>query len=105
MGKLKLKGKDLRNIGYPEGPVISIAMNIMEKNYKHQKMEEAMELLKRILGSPVEYENDVVLGLIAQQLIPKAQQHLVDTVGLFYPKIVKMDGTPPRQWRNKGEGE
>jgi tRNA-splicing ligase RtcB len=28
--------------------------------------------------------------------VMKAQKHLVDTLGLFYPKIVKMDGTPPR---------
>jgi tRNA-splicing ligase RtcB len=31
-----------------------------------------------------------------------AQKHLVETVGLFYPKIVKMDGAAPKQWR-KGE--
>jgi tRNA-splicing ligase RtcB len=37
MAKLKISGKELRAIGYPEGPVISIAMNIMEKNYKHEK--------------------------------------------------------------------
>jgi tRNA-splicing ligase RtcB len=30
-----------------------------------------------------------------------AQQHLIDTVGLFYPKIVKMDGGTPKQWKNK----
>ncbi len=73
MGKLKLKGKDLRTIGYPEGPVISIAMNIMEKNYKFSEQEEVMDLLKKILASPVEYENDAVLGLIARQLIPKQE--------------------------------
>jgi tRNA-splicing ligase RtcB len=71
MAKLKLRGKDLRAIGYPEGPVISIAMNIMEKNYKFEKEEKVMELLKTILASPVEYANDAVLGLIAQQLMPK----------------------------------
>jgi len=71
MAKLKLRGKDLRAIGYPEGPVISIAMNIMEKNYKFGKEEEVMNLLKKILEAPVEYANDAVLGLIAQQLIPK----------------------------------
>src|SRR5882757_10499477 len=71
MGKLKLKGKDLRAIGYPEGPVISIAMNIMEKNYKFTEQEDVMNLLKQILASPIEYEGDAVLGLIAQQLIPK----------------------------------
>src|SRR5688572_8981129 len=71
MAKLKISGKELRAIGYPEGPVISIAMNIMEKNYKHEKKEDVMDLLKKILSAPVEYENDAVLGLIAQQLIPR----------------------------------
>lgn len=74
MGKLKLRGKDLRAIGYPEGPVISIAMKIMEKNYKFTEQEDVMNLLKQILASPVEYANDAVLGLIAQQLIPKKQE-------------------------------
>jgi tRNA-splicing ligase RtcB len=74
MPKLKLKGKDLRAIGYPEGPVISIAMNIMEKNYKFEKEEEVMNLLQSILASPVEYANDAVLGMIAQQLMPKVEQ-------------------------------
>ena len=76
MSKLKLRGKDLRAIGYPEGPVISIAMNVMEKNYKFEEKEEVMNLLKNILASPVEYANDAVLGLIAQQLIPKKQSTL-----------------------------
>ncbi len=46
MSKLKIAGKELRAIGYPEGPVVSIAMRIMEKNYKHSGKEEAMEILK-----------------------------------------------------------
>ena len=71
MSKLKITGKELRAMGYPEGPVVSIAMRVMEKNYKHTRKEEAMEILKNILAAPVEYENDAVLGLIAQQLIPK----------------------------------
>ena len=73
MAKLKLRGKDLRAIGYPEGPVISIAMNIMEKQFKFEKEDKVMNLLKEILASPVEYADDAVLGLIAQQLIPKAE--------------------------------
>jgi len=71
MGKLKLRGKDLRAIGYPEGPVISIAMSVMEKNYKFTEQEDVMNLLKQILASPVEYAGDAVLGLIAQQLMPE----------------------------------
>ncbi len=71
MSKLKITGKELRAIGFPEGPVISVAMNVMQKNYKHQKKEEVMELLKKVLASPIEYKDDAVLALIAEQLLPK----------------------------------
>jgi tRNA-splicing ligase RtcB (3'-phosphate/5'-hydroxy nucleic acid ligase) len=36
--------------------------------------------------------------------VMNAQKHLVDTIALFYPKIVKMDGATPKQWRKKGGG-
>lgn len=71
MAKLKLSGKELRAIGFPEGPVISIAMNVMEKNYKHHAKEEVMEILKNMLVAPIEYKNDAVLAFIAEQLLPK----------------------------------
>ena len=67
--KLKIQGKELRAIGYPEGPVISIAMNVMQKNYKHHGKEEVMEILQKVLASPVEYKDDAVLALIAKELI------------------------------------
>ena len=70
MSKLKIAGKELRAIGYPEGPVISIAMNIMQKQYKHTAKEEVMELLKAVLASPANYLDDAVLALIAKQLMP-----------------------------------
>ena len=63
----------MRSIGYPEGPVISIAMQVMEKNYKFSEKEDVMNLLQKILANPVEYENDAVLGLIALQLIPEPE--------------------------------
>ncbi|MGZ5191523.1 MAG: RtcB family protein, partial [Flavisolibacter sp.] len=71
MSKLKIQGKELRAIGYPEGPVISIAMNVMQKNYKRHTKEEVMEILQKVLASPIEYKDDPVLGSITDQLIPK----------------------------------
>jgi len=44
----------------------------MEKNYKHHTQEEALDILKNIVSSPADYVNDEVLGMIAQQLVPKA---------------------------------
>src|SRR5215212_8734894 len=71
MSKLKLSGKELRAIGYPEGPVISIAMNTMEKNFKHLSKEDALEILSSILQSPNQYAHDGALGKIAEALLPK----------------------------------
>src|SRR5215203_6414297 len=73
MSKLKLQGKEIRALGYPEGPVISIAMNMMEKNFKHHSKEKVFEILKEILQSPQDYASDEVLGLIAKQLLPKPE--------------------------------
>jgi tRNA-splicing ligase RtcB len=75
MSKLKIAGKELRAIGYPEGPVISIAMNIMQKQYKHTAKEEVMELLKAVLASPANYLDDAVLALIAKQLMPEEKEN------------------------------
>jgi len=70
MKKIKLTGKQLRAIGYPEGPVITVAMNTIEKHYKFESEEKVMDVLKAVLASPIEYANDAVLGLIAEKLTP-----------------------------------
>jgi tRNA-splicing ligase RtcB (3'-phosphate/5'-hydroxy nucleic acid ligase) len=69
MRKLKLQGKELRAIGYPESPVISVAMKVMEKHYKHNTKEEAFDILKQILNAPENYLNDEVLKPIAEKLV------------------------------------
>ena len=74
MGKLKLSGKDLRAIGYPESPVISLAMDIMEKNYKRNSKEYALGLLKSVLVHAPDYIHDEVLGKIANALIEREEK-------------------------------
>ncbi len=69
--KLKITAKELRAVGYPESPVISIAMNMLKRHYKFERKENVMELLQKILASPFEYKDDGILGVIAEQLIPK----------------------------------
>jgi tRNA-splicing ligase RtcB (3'-phosphate/5'-hydroxy nucleic acid ligase) len=71
MSKLKITGKDLRKIGYPESPVISIAIQVMEKHYKHLSFDDAIEILASVLQSPNEYSSDRILGKIADALVPK----------------------------------
>ncbi|MBL7764224.1 MAG: RtcB family protein [Chitinophagaceae bacterium] len=82
MSKMKLTGKELRAIGYPEGPVISVAMNVMQKHYKHEAKEDVMNLLKKILAAPVEYKDDAVLALIAKEFIKLAESKAPPSEGL-----------------------
>ena len=78
MSKLKLTGKQIRAIGYPEGPVVSIAMHVMCTNYKYCSETEALLLLKKILESPIEYAEDNVLGKIAVQLIEETETEKIE---------------------------
>ena len=71
MAKLKIQGKELRAIGYPEGPVISVAMHTMCTIYKHTNKDQAMDILKNILASPGDFLANESLGKIAEQLISK----------------------------------
>ncbi|MEO7312452.1 MAG: RtcB family protein [Chitinophagaceae bacterium] len=78
MSKLKLSGKQIRAIGYPEGPIVSIAMHVICTNYKHHSEEEALEILKNILAAPIEYAEDLVLGKIAAELIEVEEPETVE---------------------------
>ena len=77
MANFKLKGKQLIALGYPQSPVISVAMNIMERNYKHSSGEEVLQILKTILANPEEFKNDPVLGAIAHKLLPEQHEELI----------------------------
>lgn len=69
MAKLKLQGKDLRKINYPEDRTIAIVMEVMHKHYKHHSLEDALELLQSILANPFEYTESEPLSKIANALI------------------------------------
>ncbi len=73
MNKLKISAKELRTLGYPESPVIPVAMNVMEKYFKHHTKEDAFEILKAVLQSPKDYATDEVLQPIAEKLLPKEE--------------------------------
>lgn len=82
MSKLSLTGKELRNIGYPEGPVISMAMNIMQKAYKHESKDTALAVLSKVLAAPQDYGADEVLGPIAKQLLPQPDESAQNSISM-----------------------
>ncbi|MBI5857870.1 MAG: RtcB family protein [Sphingobacteriales bacterium] len=73
MSKLKLTGKQIRTIGYPEGPVVSVAMHTMCTKFKYHTEDEALEILKQILNAPESYLDDEILKPIAEKLMPEPE--------------------------------
>ncbi len=71
MKKLQITAKELRAIGYPESPVIPVAMQVIEKHYKFDTKENALDILQAILQNPTNYTTHEILGVIAEKLIIK----------------------------------
>lgn len=67
----KISGKDLLQIGYKQGPVISVTMQIAERNFKHTSKEDMLAILKDVLNSPADYLEDDKFGKVADLLIEK----------------------------------
>jgi len=86
MARLKLKGKELIRLGYPEGPAIGMAINMMLKHYKRSSKEEVMAILQSILEKPEEYADDPVLGRIAAEILgpPEKEKMLLKEEAIPY---------------------
>ena len=82
MSKLKLTGRQIRAIGYPEGPVVSVAMHTMCTNFKHHTEEEALDILKQVLEKPEDYKTHEILSGIAEKLLTKSECEIPPSEGL-----------------------
>lgn len=66
--KLKLQGKDLIKIGYPQGRVIGVAMNVMQQHFAKSNKGDVIGMLKEVLENPAAKANDPVFGAIVAEL-------------------------------------
>lgn len=47
MGNLKLKGKDILKIGYPNNQSVNVALEVMKRNFATKNIHYVKSLLKR----------------------------------------------------------
>jgi len=73
MKKLNITGKQIRALGYPEGPVVSVAMHTMSTKFKHHSEKEVFDILKQVLNAPENYLEDDILKTIAEKLMPEPE--------------------------------
>lgn len=73
MGKVKLKGRDLRKINYSSNHIISLAIDLISKHYKHSTQEENINLLKDVKENYENYLEHEFLGKLAESLKPESE--------------------------------
>jgi tRNA-splicing ligase RtcB len=70
MKKVNITAKELRSLGYPQSPVIPVAMAAIAKLFRADEKGKAIETLTRLLADPEPFRNDEILGAIVQKLVP-----------------------------------
>lgn len=71
MASSKLRGADLRKIGYPEGRAIGLALDILEdRQLKDLDKGSALALLGKIKADPYAYLRDSLWRELAKQFVP-----------------------------------
>jgi len=81
MGNLKLKGKDILKIGYPNNQSVNIALEVMKRNFATKNIHHVKSLLKEILINPENFEKDLTFGQIAEALLSskKTEKRMLNT--------------------------
>jgi len=74
MGNQKLKGKDLRKIGYKSNQVKSLAINIMAQYYKHITKKQQLDLLSQLKATPEDFEEEEFLKPLVNCFIEQVAQ-------------------------------
>ena len=69
MGNLKLKGKDILKLGYPNNKSVTVALEVAKKNFANKNTAYVKNILKEILLQPEEFKNNLMLGQIAEELL------------------------------------
>ncbi len=73
MSKSKIKGKDLKKINYKSDRAKSLAINIINSDYKHLSKQNKLEILEAVLLNPKDYLEHPSLSKIAEELIGKVK--------------------------------
>lgn len=72
MASKKLTGRDLMELGFPAGRIIGLAISLMQKNYAHLPAAAQLDLLKRAMLAPENFDTQHVLNAILVELTKHA---------------------------------
>lgn len=77
-----INGKELIALGYAEGKILGLALDIAAASYADQNDQKTLTTLKRVLKKPEMYLEDAVLAPLATAIVEAAQQPVDTTIAL-----------------------
>ncbi len=85
----KLRGKDLKAIGFEDNTVASLALQVLNKYYKHDSLGKKTEVLRSLLANPEDYRMDKLWSPVALKLL---QQKEIENSYVFEDKPFSIFG-------------
>jgi len=69
MGNLKIKGKDLLKLGFPNDKSVTVALEVVKKNFQDKNVAFVKSQLKQILENPEEFSSHLTYEQISEELL------------------------------------
>lgn len=82
MGKQKLTIQELKSIKFPSEVTRSLALNIMNRHFKHDSNEEKLKIINSVLEMPSQYSDHNVLSVLSAKLVSKTNNE--ETFDVFH---------------------
>lgn len=86
MGKVRLRGKDLRQINYSSNRAISLALDIMSKYYKHASKEEKLNQLINVKTDYQKFLDNPIFMALAKEFEPEPELKEKEEIALLREK-------------------
>ncbi len=82
---MKLTGKQIMDLGFPEGKVVGVVMQLVESQLADMGTDSLRDLFGKVIANPEAYVQDEVLGGVARELITPVDEvlQLKDTPDLY----------------------
>ena len=101
MANLKLKGKDLLKLGFPNNQSINVALEVMKRNFATKNTAYVKSVLEDILKNPRQYEGHLTFWSDSRSTAFIYQKLKKDSSTPHVPLIIFLVTTSPkRQKRN-----
>lgn len=61
---MKLTGKQIMDLGFPEGKAVGVVMQLVENQLSDMSLESLRDLFEKVIANPETYIDDKVLGSV-----------------------------------------